>query len=438
MAGRKTDIEKYLRGELTPSEMHALEKEALQDPFLAEALEGIDQAGHDLFLYDLKKINRSVKKRSKKPKAKIIFFSNWSYGVAASVLLVAASAALVISILRDQQKPAQLALNKEKDIQPIEAPKQTQEKSDDAPETKTIQPQEEKKKPAQSKPITEQSATKVLGDDNAKADEAESKESVQQDVVKVEEEPLEKITDAKAEQIVSSGATANDSRKKSESAPVYNNKAKASVALSADKSETKLLSGKVTSSEDGAALPGVNVIIKGTTIGTVTDVNGNYQLPINNADQTLVFNFIGLQTQEVKLNEQSQVDVSMNADTNSLSEVVVTGFSRQTSEDDQSTVITHLAVPEGGRRSFQDYLQKNLQYPKEAQEKKIEGRVTVQFTVDISGALSDFKVVRSLGAGCDEELIRLIKEGPKWKPTTQNDTPVKGGVKVRLKFTLPK
>ena len=58
MRNRKSDIEKYLRGELSPAEMHALEKEALKDPFLAEALEGVEQTGADNFLYDLHGINR--------------------------------------------------------------------------------------------------------------------------------------------------------------------------------------------------------------------------------------------------------------------------------------------------------------------------------------------------------------------------------------------
>ena len=63
MGDRKHDIERYLRGELSGEEMHALEKEALNDPFLAEALEGIEQAGPDNFLYDLHTIRRSVHDR---------------------------------------------------------------------------------------------------------------------------------------------------------------------------------------------------------------------------------------------------------------------------------------------------------------------------------------------------------------------------------------
>ncbi len=84
------------------------------------------------------------------------------------------------------------------------------------------------------------------------------------------------------------------------------------------------MSGKVTSTEDGSALPGVNVVIRGTTSGTVTDAEGNYKLSVPSAGGALVFSFIGLQTQEVAIGDRSVVDVSLSLDVTQLSEVVVT------------------------------------------------------------------------------------------------------------------
>ena len=86
------------------------------------------------------------------------------------------------------------------------------------------------------------------------------------------------------------------------------------------------ISGKVTSTEDGGALPGVNVVVKGTTIGTITDIEGNYQLSAGEAAETLVFSFIGLKTEEVAINNRSTVDLKMSDDVAELSEVVVTAF----------------------------------------------------------------------------------------------------------------
>jgi len=86
----------------------------------------------------------------------------------------------------------------------------------------------------------------------------------------------------------------------------------------------RTISGKVTSADDGSSLPGVNVIVKGTTEGTVTDANGRYSLSVS-ANATLVFSFIGLKTEEIPVGERAVVDVSMSSDVTQLTEVVVTG-----------------------------------------------------------------------------------------------------------------
>lgn len=89
--------------------------------------------------------------------------------------------------------------------------------------------------------------------------------------------------------------------------------------------QERVITGKVTAAEDGSALPGVNVVVKGTTNGTVTDVNGNYRLNVSGNNNTLVFSFIGLSTQEVALGERTVADISLQPDVQQLSEVVVTG-----------------------------------------------------------------------------------------------------------------
>lgn len=84
--------------------------------------------------------------------------------------------------------------------------------------------------------------------------------------------------------------------------------------------------GRVTSAEDGSPLPGVNVVIKGTTVGTATDANGEYSLPLTSDAQVLVFSFIGLQTQELQVGGRNLIDVNLGLDVTELSEVVVTGY----------------------------------------------------------------------------------------------------------------
>ena len=104
------------------------------------------------------------------------------------------------------------------------------------------------------------------------------------------------------------------------------------LALSTAWAQERMVSGKVTSPEDGSTLPGVNVVLKGTTNGTVTDSEGNYKLSVPSSEGTLLFSFIGMQTQEIAIGDRSVVDVQLGTDIKQLSEVVITamGVPRET------------------------------------------------------------------------------------------------------------
>jgi len=85
----------------------------------------------------------------------------------------------------------------------------------------------------------------------------------------------------------------------------------------------------------------------------------------------------------------------------------------------------------GGMDKFYEYISKTVKYPKEAQEKNIQGKVFISFIVETDGTLSDIKVQRKLGAGTDEEAVRILKESPRWLPGTQD------GQTVRVKYNIP-
>ncbi len=95
--------------------------------------------------------------------------------------------------------------------------------------------------------------------------------------------------------------------------------------------QEKTITGKVTSSEDGSTIPGVSVMVKGTTMGTITDVNGNYTLKVPADAKVLVFSFVGMTTKEIEIGNQSVIDVVMEPANVELDEVVVTslGISKQ-------------------------------------------------------------------------------------------------------------
>ena len=89
--------------------------------------------------------------------------------------------------------------------------------------------------------------------------------------------------------------------------------------------QSRTVTGKVTSKEDPAGIPGLSVVVKGTTQGTVTDLDGNYSLSVPSSDAVLVFSFVGLRTKEVPVENKTVINVVMESDVKALEEIVITG-----------------------------------------------------------------------------------------------------------------
>ncbi|PZR20293.1 MAG: SusC/RagA family TonB-linked outer membrane protein [Flavobacterium psychrophilum] len=115
--------------------------------------------------------------------------------------------------------------------------------------------------------------------------------------------------------------------------------------------QERVISGKVTSAEDGSALPGVNVVLKGTVNGTVTDTDGNFKVNAPASGGILVISFIGLQTQEIEIGSRNVIDVSLSTDVKQLTEVIVTagGLEARTKELGSATTIMSPQVLSAGK-----------------------------------------------------------------------------------------
>lgn len=101
----------------------------------------------------------------------------------------------------------------------------------------------------------------------------------------------------------------------------------------------RTVSGRVTSADDASSVPGVNILEKGTSNGTVTDADGNFRISVGD-NATLVFSFVGYATQEVAVGTQSTVNVSLLSDVTALSEVVVVGYGSQEKKEITSAVVS--------------------------------------------------------------------------------------------------
>ena len=206
------------------------------------------------------------------------------------------------------------------------------------------------------------------------------------------------------------------------------------------------LSGTVVEAErKNVPVMGASVLIKGTTMGTLTDMDGKFTLPVKKGDVIQV-SFVGYQTQSVVVKDESPLTILMRDDVQPMEEMVVVGYTPkeevkytkvevEETEEPQEKVIFQVVeeMPEfpGGMGEAMKFLAKNIKYPVAAQQAKIEGRVIVQFVVERDGSISDIHTVRSVSPELDAEAIRVVSLMPKWKPGKQR------GKAVAVKYTMP-
>lgn len=104
--------------------------------------------------------------------------------------------------------------------------------------------------------------------------------------------------------------------------------------------------------------------------------------------------------------------------------------------DEVFMVVENQPEPEGGMGAFYEYISKNLRYPSQARSMGIEGKVFVQFVVDTDGSVTDVKVIKGIGGGCDEEALRVMENSPAWNPGLQREQAVKVRMVLPITFSL--
>ncbi len=427
----KDDIARYHSGQLTPAEMHALESRALSDPFLADALEGTAPLSTIALNDD---VNQLQLRLSERIQEKTISTSPWTWPLRiAASLLVLISATVVIVSLKREEPSGSIAINELPKFSPPASRKSSTSKN-------SVEDGE-----SQIPLATDESAGALQRRKNVRplAPERARKEiprdSAMISIELAEAAPSVSNTEEARDAFITSEDAAGARVEAGEKVDAEGGKRRAAKAadISPGNAGTLVIKGKVTA-EDGSELSGVNVHIKGTNIGTVTDAFGNYHLDVTENDPTLVFAFIGYATEEIDADDaKPELDVSLAEDVRQLSEVVVTGYGIDR-DPPEITSTLEFARPAGGKKAYKQYLEKNLRYPMAAADAKVEGRVTIQFAVETTGELSDFKILKGIGNGCDEEVIRLIKAGPKWSPSKRDKIIVRDLVKVQMRFQLPK
>lgn len=131
-----------------------------------------------------------------------------------------------------------------------------------------------------------------------------------------------------------------------------------------------------------------------------------------------------------EIEEELEIE-DTEADEDEVVEIVEVEEEEEVAEEEIFTIVeTNPSFP-GGEAKMYEFLGKNMKYPPIARDNNIQGRVYVSFVVEKNGAITDVRVLRGIGGGCDEEAIRVVKSMPKWSAGKQRGKP------VRVRFNLP-
>jgi TonB family protein len=449
----RNDIERYISGKMSPAERHALEKRALSDPFLAEALEGAESISSAEFSLDVEELNQKIAGGGKNRWL-------WPLRIAASVAgLAIVATAIFYSIDNDsndqlankqkatENKPTETKATDSLDVkteqskaeEALASTKSEEEKKTDTKPLLAVKRNEESQSLAGGtgvlKPTTTTAGPNIKNRDSLLAVPLLAADVSRDTLNNTELSDLIASEKEIGGDIVTTAPT-QQATAKTESATRSKRKAQASGTASAAPpiAENLIITGQVRD-QQGQSLPGVNINVKGTANGTVTNAEGKYSLALSDSNATLTYSFIGFVPQEMKVDKVNDyADVQLMEDATQLSEVVVTGYGEKRTDGEP---VVRLAEPIGGRKAYDTYLDEKKIYPQQALENKVEGKVVIEFTVSTTGTLSDFTVIRKIGFGCEEEIIRLVKEGPGWYPTYIDNEAVESLVRVKTRFELP-
>lgn len=394
-----SDFLRYRENKMPDKEKNVFEKNLQKDPFAEEALQGYETIDdHHNVEGDILKLKKRLQNRSFTQKRII-----W-YRIAASlaVLMIISSIFIVIERTRPEE---QLSYAPELPKGITESPAQSEklEPVSDK-EIKAETPKEEKmviediQKPVIKSEQVEQSVNKISAGDKA-------------DAIAVTERSESKIY--MEENLASRSAMAK----------------KAFVAPS-------LIKGKVISSEDNRPVPGVSINIKGTDKGTVTDTGGNFSLGVAETDPgILVARFIGMEPKEFRAAADSVMEIKLKPTAMAMSEVVVVGYgvAGAGSEKDDEDEGYNPPEPVAGKAAFDKYILDNLKRP----DKATEGQrvvVVAGFIVRQNGEIDSIKIIRSPAESFSEEAMRLIRQGPAWKPAERNGKTFDDDVRIRIVF----
>ncbi len=450
------DIEKYQQGLLSPAEMHALEKAALEDPFLADAMEGYAHAGAALQT-DLDDLKKRLAQRMEE-KTKVIPMggagrSSFPWMRAAAMIGVLAGAGTLAYLFMFRNNVKEIAQVKQDKISPAtnvaDSAKNSTTPIIAGTDTLVASGNTTYYKNTEIKPGTlnsiSDSSTLVSKDkvsglfesDRQTADAElvvvnDKPEDLAKSAKRISAELEKKQTDAAKKEESNDLAFTTTVPASGKGAPTAATQAKAKAIAPAPARnleetnfyKTNIFRGRVT---DGMnfGVPFAKVINTDDNVGTYTDARGYFNLTSPDSVLNVQVRSIGYENNVIQLkNNLPSNQVVLQNDSRSLNAFVINNQRPNASRRaDNNNIKLEEPVPADGWENYDTYLSNNLVMPEEYRTKPNTTGTTaveVSFEVDAKGEPVNIRVEKSLCDNCDKEAIRLIQEGPKWKRNARN------------------
>ena len=400
------DIEKYWKGQLTQQEMHTMEKAALDDPFLADAMEGYRNAKANID-NDVDELKRRLKNRVDDKNVVSVPRTKW-WRLAAVFILLAGLGAVIYRLINENPQQ-ELAVKKQN----------VSFKNKGINDSSSLD----------NLIVQKDSAALIAKNDNKgyKTDtipyplagkvNAIKNSSPADDAAKYQTPALqERETIDKAKEFSVKKEPAGNEKPNADSNYVF--------------------SGKVMDN-NYKPVHGASIYVRGLQKNVATDVNGLFNFYAKDTVANVTVKSAGFEQADISLrNSTSSNNIILKENENMLagkaSGVVVSGYGSRSKKSltkmKAFPVNVQNAMPVVGWEAYNVYIEKNKKIPDSL--KNQTGEVEVSFFVDKNGVLSEFNIERSVAPSLDEEAIRLINEGPGWKLTKRK----KSKVTLRIKF----
>lgn len=457
------DIQNYLAGKLTPLQMNAMEKAALDDPFLAEAIEGYAGMQNDDWKQTLAYVKQSFAQTGNSAKVIPLKKKNNWWKAAAAVLIIGSTATLSYFLVtknsqqeiakntaaekRTTAADATITDNNSENVATdtastgnlIIADNKLKQADDNySKETPTIIKDVTRGQLRQTadsnfvyKPAPSEAAAPAKTADFAKASETEQLE---------EKAAAPATANAAPQQNGYNNRNLNNAQeglaKQQRSQTDYYKKERKDDAGVTARNEPPLnnLFAAQVFSYDNTPLSFANVSVKSEDFGTYADVRGNFRLLSNDSLLTVEVKAAGFKPQTVQLRSNVQQNrIILTEDNSAFTDktVVTTGGAVKSKALRRTALIKDSAMnaePADGWDNYNRYVDNNIDIPDDILKNNIHGQVEISFEVKSNGAITNIKVDKSLCSNCDEAAIKLLQQGPQWK--------VKKGKKAKGRITV--